>query len=68
MLVNLKRDFFAGGRRYRVRKNPNNIPDDVKLPSDAEVVELEPAMVPKAPAHKTPAKAAVKVPVKDDDE
>lgn len=39
--VILKRDFFAGGRRYRVRGNPHTLPDNIKPPSDADIVTDE---------------------------
>lgn len=39
--VILKRDYFAGGRRFRVRNNPNTIPEGIPLPSDADIVTDE---------------------------
>lgn len=35
--VRFKRNFYGNGIRYYTRDNPHQVPDDLELPSDAEV-------------------------------
>ena len=41
MKVRLKRTFFWAGRRYRVNSNGVEVPNDAKLPSDAQIWDGE---------------------------